>query len=78
MNLPEGVAGAISDRLSRLRLYEDPESLDASHVVDTDLSRTSGTAVVARAHRFAPDGDTRIPMGWVRVAVTYEPDEESS
>lgn len=78
MNFAEEVGGDIGNQLCRLRLYEDEDSRDASHIVDTVWDRTTPTSIVARAHRFAEDGDTCIPVGWVRVTVTYEPDGEPS
>lgn len=74
MNFAEEVAGFIGGELTQHRLYEDETSLYASHITSTVWSESVGTSVVAQVFGFAADGDTRIPLGRVRVAVTYEPD----
>lgn len=78
MNFAEEVAGEIGSALSPHLLYEDETSKFASHIVERIHAESFGTSVVARVNRFASDGDTRIPLGRVRVTVTYEQDEPTA
>ena len=78
MNFAEEVAGAIGDLLNPRRLYEDENAITASHGVEVVWPQPTPTSLVADAYRFAADGDTRIPMGRVRVEVAYEPNESTT
>lgn len=75
MNFTEEVAGSLGNYLSKHLLYEDGDSEDASHVVETIHPESFGASVVARVYRFGAD-DRRHLAG--RLQITVEDDSEPS